>query len=232
MLIRRLRRSLALRGPGRTTMLAGRWLGFHLRHGLRPSPAGFDLEFGMATAASADVAGERKGGPGVEYGPVDLVHFSALLAQVEIAGGDFVFLDIGCGRGRALMLASYYPFRQIRGVEYDRDLEQSAQRHLAQWASRRRRGQRCFDLAAAWEDAAEWSFPVAPSVFYFNEPLLEPTLRRLAARIRQSLLADPRPAYVLYLGDWGAPVWEESPGFEPIYHHEDRSVYRWRSPGA
>ena len=229
-LVQRARRSVALRGWGRTARLGGLWLGFHLRHGLRPAPPGFDLEFGLDTDADGDVAGERKGSvAGVEYGPVDLEHFAALMRQVDVSSGEFAFLDFGCGRGRALLLASFYPFRQIRGVEYDRELQQSAERHVAAW---RPRGQRCFDLGTAWEDAAAWEFPVAPSVFYFNEPLGEAELRVVAERIRRSLQAAPRPAYVLYLGDWGAPVWEAAGDFELLYREDDRTAYRWRVDGG
>ncbi|HUX67484.1 MAG TPA: class I SAM-dependent methyltransferase [Terriglobales bacterium] len=261
-LIARVRRSLLLRGWRRTLRLGARWVGFHLRHGRRPAPPGFDLEFGLDTDAAGDVAGERKGSvAGVEYGPVDVEHFAGLMRQVDVSSGEFVFLDFGCGRGRALLLASLYPFRQIRGVEYDRELQQSAERHLAAWgrrgwlatfcrgrsrwslggrasipgagrrlglgASPRCRQQRCFDLGTVWEDATAWEFPVAPSVFYFNEPLGEAELRVVAARIRRSLAAAPRPAYVLYLGDWGAPVWEEGGDFELLYRYDDRSAYRW-----
>lgn len=265
-LVQRVRRSVALRGWGRTARLGGLWLGFHLRHGLRPAPPGFDLEFGLDTDADGDVAGERKGSvAGVEYGPVDLEHFAALIRQVDVSSGEFAFLDFGCGRGRALLLASFYPFRQIRGVEYDRELQQSAERHVAAWGRRRRRGwlatfclgrsrwslggrasipgegrplglgasprcrqQCCFDLGTVWEDATAWEFPVAPSVFYFNEPLGEAELGVVAERIRRSLQAAPRPAYVLYLGDWGAPVWEAAGDFELLYREDDRTAYRWR----
>lgn len=224
----RLWRSLRYRGLRRTARLAARWAAFHLRHGRRAAPPGFDLEFGMATDLGDDVPGERAAAPGVEYGPVDLLHFAALLRQVDIAAGGFVFCDFGCGRGRALMLASEYPFHAIRGVEYDRDLYASAERHLARWAALRRPEQRCTDIGVEWGDAVTWAFPVAPSVFYFNEPLYPLDLQSLATRIRASLATAPRPAYVIYLGDWGQPVWEAAGDFERLYQDDDRFVYRWK----
>lgn len=184
----------------------------------------------METDLGDDIPGERKAAQGVEYGPVDLMHFAALLRHVDVASGDFVFCDFGCGRGRALMLASEYPFRAIRGVEYDRDLHASAVRHLERWAALGRREQRCSDIHADWGDAVTWDFPVAPSVFYFNEPLYPDPLARLAGRIRSSLAATPRPAYVIYLGGWGQPVWEAGGDFERLYQNEDRFVYRWKGP--
>ncbi|MGH9392555.1 MAG: hypothetical protein ACRD1E_00150 [Terriglobales bacterium] len=227
----RFRRSLALRGRWRTLRLALLWCRFRLLHPRRSPPPGFDLEFSFETDRDGDTAGARKSAvAGVEYGPVDLEHFAALMRQVDARSGEFVFCDFGCGRGRALMLASAYPFRQIRGVDYDRDLVLSAQRHLERWARRRWPRQLCRDLAAEWADATTWAFPVAPSVFYFNEPLFPPALEIVAARIRASLAAAPRPAYVLYLGDWGQAVWEGAGDFETVYAFEGRHVYRWR-PG-
>jgi len=229
-LVFRWRRSVHLRGSWRTLRLAALWCAFRLRHPRRAAPPGFDLEFGVHTDQDGDTAGERATPvEGVEYGPVDLEHFAELIAQVEFSRADFVFCDFGCGRGRALMLASEFPFRQIRGVEYDRELARSAQRHLERWARRRWPKQRCRDVVVEWGDATAWSFPVAPSVFYFNEPLHPPQLAIVAERIRASLAADPRPTYVLYLGDWGTNIWEADAGFELVFARDDRRVYRWRT---
>jgi|GEM_PF-3228909 len=225
----RWRRSVRLRGHWRTLRLAALWCAVRLRHPGRAVPPGFDLEFGLATDRNGDKPGERATPvQGVEYGPVDLEHFAELMALVEFTRNDFVFCDFGCGRGRALMLASAFPFRQIRGVEYDRDLARSAQCHLERWARRRWPSKRCHDFGVEWADATGWDFPIAPSVFYFNEPLNPPQLAVVAARIRASLAAHPRDAYVLYLGDWGAPVWEAEHDFALVFAADDRRAYRWQ----
>src|SRR5271167_4480579 len=46
---------------------------------------------------------------------------------------DFVFLDLGSGKGRTLLMASDYPFRRIVGVELLLTLHQAAQDNLGKY---------------------------------------------------------------------------------------------------
>jgi len=45
---------------------------------------------------------------------------------------DFIFIDLGSGKGRTLLMASDYPFRRIVGVELLLALHQIAQENLEQ----------------------------------------------------------------------------------------------------
>ncbi|HVA64202.1 MAG TPA: hypothetical protein VNF74_10795 [Terriglobales bacterium] len=227
----RMRRSLAYRGAGRTLRVAVALAGYRLRRGFRaPRPHAFDLEFGTETASLAQASryqGAGEGGNGHE--PIDTVDFANLIAPLAgvIAGGGFTFLDFGSGQGRALLLASDYPFARIVGVEHGLELHQSAERNLARYRSRR---QRCPAIESLWADATTWELPLEPTVFYFCEPFQEPLLRRMAERVRASLGAHPRAGYVLYVGSLAA-VWEASGAFATLAAGCESRVYRWRGSG-
>ena len=77
---------------------------------------GRDLAHGEATAP------EITGYAGVSVSRFELVlgHWRTLAGETRIP--EFAFADIGCGKGRALMLASRWPFREVWGVELDRSL--------------------------------------------------------------------------------------------------------------
>ena len=47
----------------------------------------------------------------------------------------FTFVDVGSGKGRALLLASDYPFREIIGVELSPDLDRVARSNIARYPS-------------------------------------------------------------------------------------------------
>ena len=237
-----LRRSLIYRRSWRTLRLGLKLALLPLRRGRHaPRREAFDLEFGVATGAEDAPVGERKAVEGGVYGPVDTAKFTLLLrhggsghaASIEAAlrRRPYDFYDFGCGRGRALMLASEYPFGRIRGVEYDRALLESARSNLALWlapGSPAAKHIRCRDIAVEWEDAAAWAFPQqAPAVFFINEPVGEPALGRIAARIRASLAAAPRPAFVVYLGGRYRHLWESEGDFDVIYTRGDDRVYRY-----
>ena len=76
---------------------------------------------------------------------------------------DFVFVDLGSGKGRTLLMASDYPFRRIVGVELLPALHQAAQNNLSKYRSE---SQKCFALEAICGDATGFPFPAEPLVLY------------------------------------------------------------------
>src|SRR3954453_20019425 len=50
---------------------------------------------------------------------------------------DYTLVDIGCGKGRVLMLATEYAFREIAGVELNPALARLARRNVRKWMRRR-----------------------------------------------------------------------------------------------
>jgi len=226
-----MRRSLGYRGAGRTLRVAVALAGYRLRRGWgAPRPHAFDLEYGTDTVSLAQASqyqGGAEGGNGHE--PIDTVEFAQLMAPLAgvVEAGGFTFVDLGSGQGRALLLASDYPFARIVGVEHGLELHQSAERNLARYRSPR---QRCREVASVWADATTWELPLQPALFYVCEPFQEALLRRVAERVRASLAVHPRPGYVLYVGSLAA-VWEESGGFEAVAAGHESRAYRWRGGG-
>jgi SAM-dependent methyltransferase len=223
----RFRRSLGYRGLGRTLRVGGALAAYRLRRGLAaPRPHAFDLEFGTDTVSltgGETVAGATAGNG---HEPIDPVDFAQIMAALAIEHQRFDFIDFGSGQGRALMLAAAYPFARVIGIEYARELHESALGNLERW--RRRGAQRAGEVASVWADAAAWELPHRPAVYYFCEPFQEVMMRRMAARLRASLEGAPRPAYVLYVGDWFRPVWEQPGDFETLAAHYFDRVYRYR----
>jgi hypothetical protein len=64
-------------------------------------------------------------------------HFRRLMTAVP-APPQSVFVDFGCGKGRALMLAAEHGFRRVVGVEFAHDLCAVAARNLEGYTRRRR----------------------------------------------------------------------------------------------
>src|SRR5262245_61303392 len=53
-----------------------------------------------------------------KYYPINPDEFRQMLAEVGADYSGFTFVDFGAGKGRALLLASEYPFAKIIGVEF------------------------------------------------------------------------------------------------------------------
>jgi len=149
----------------------------------------------------------------------------ALREQTHADFCDFIFIDLGSGKGRTLLMASDYPFRRIVGVELLPALHQTAQQNLAKY---RGESQKCFALQAICGDATDFSFPAEPIVLYLFNPLPESGLRRTIANLEQSLRDHPRAAYVLYHNPLLAHVLSESAAFSKIGGTHQYAIYASR----
>ncbi len=119
----------------------------------------------------------------------------ALHQHTRLDFHDFVFLDLGSGKGRTLLMASDYPFRRIIGVELLSALHHAAQGNLGKYRSE---SQKCFALESICSDANGFHLPAEPTVLYLFNPFPEAGLKRMVANLEQSLRAHPRSVYVLY----------------------------------
>lgn len=129
------------------------------------------------------------------YQPTDPALFREMLGSLTLDFHDFVFIDIGSGKGRTLLMASDYPFRRILGVELLPELHRVAEENIRKYKSD---SQRCFALESTCGDAREFAFPPEPTVLYLFNPLPEAGLEQLLANLESSLREHPRQLRVIY----------------------------------
>jgi len=136
------------------------------------------------------------------YQPIEPELFREMMAELKIDFSQFTFIDIGSGKGRALLLAAEYPFQRILGVELLPELNLIAQQNIKKFSSPL---QRCRDIDAVRLDGAEFSFPREPLVILLFNPLPVEGLRKLVQNLEGSLRMNPREVRVVY----GNPIFEE-----------------------
>jgi SAM-dependent methyltransferase len=138
-----------------------------------------------------------------------LERWQQALAGTPYGIEDYTFLDIGCGKGRVLMLASDAPFRRIVGVELSPALTAIAESNMAKWNTA---PHLCSDIDILNVDALETPIPDSPVVLYiynsFNLYVMLPLLERLQAlaRTRSS------PIDLIYAKPQQAPLVDAVPG--------------------
>jgi SAM-dependent methyltransferase len=166
----------------------------------RYGDAEYDWEHRVNTTSAA--VGWRERLLGVFHSPYQptepgLFHemMGALSRQTGFSFGDFVFIDLGSGKGRTLLMASDYPFCRVVGVELLPALNLIAQENLNKYRSD---AQKCFAIESTCADAAGFDFPGEPIVLFLFNPFPESGLRRVIANLEQSLREYPRKVYVLY----------------------------------
>jgi hypothetical protein len=135
---------------------------------------------------------------GNDYAAIEPIRFKHVLAGFDIAFEGYTFVDFGSGKGRALLLASEFPFRRILGPELHTIAEQNIQRY-------RSTTQRCRDIQSLNVDFADHMLPSEPSILFFFNPCRTRVLAAVVAGIGRSLVVHPRPLYIAYV----APTLEQ-----------------------
>ena len=160
------------------------------------------------------------------YQPTEPTLFREMLASLTQARPtidfrEFIFLDIGAGKGRALLLAADYPFRRILGIELLPELRRVAVENIARYKSD---SQRCFAVDCLLGDAVDFPFPPEPTVLYLFNPLPQAGLIRMIGNLERSLEEHPRPVFVIYHNPLLEPVLARS-AFKRIAGTPQYSIY-------
>jgi hypothetical protein len=148
---------------------------------------------------------------------------------------DFVFIDLGAGLGRPVMVASLYPFRECIGVEMSPRLVEQARENITVWT---RTPRPCANLQMRAGDATEVSWPHTPLVIYMFNPFEEPVVSRLLDSLDKATRNGSVPIYVLYVHPVAAAVFEAHPSVQVIsstechLNTEERSVDLFTDKGA
>ncbi len=197
------------------------------RDGLRPTlnkavavaaDGFFDLRYGVETQAWAElrdltIRGDHRA-QGARYQPT---HVGPLRRMLRVLRHRFTpgraFVDLGCGKGRALMVAAEFGFPVIRGIEFAHELCAVATANCA--AYKRRRG-----IATAFhiiEADVVW-YPLVGDetvIFMFN-PFDAAIMSRVLDNITASLAASPRRLLILYHNPRQSRVIAQRAPFSPV----------------
>ena len=160
------------------------------------SGIGLDLYFRVETRGTVSV--ETLGTPpefSDSYSPVEWFSLPPVLKRFGI-GPDDVFLDLGCGKGRALFIAACFPFAKVIGVELAESLAIAARRNCESFL--RRRHVRCHDIEIIHADAAEYDIAPEVTVVFLSNPFRDVPFDRVLQNIRATVCLNPRTLRVVY----------------------------------
>ena len=127
------------------------------------------------------------------YQPTDPQIFREMMEHVGADLSGYTFIDLGSGKGRALLLAREYPFARFVGMELLPELHAVARQNVRRL---RDEEQGRFELLCG--DAREFAFPEGPIFLYFFDPFPAPILAVVMANLERSLHGSPRPVFIGY----------------------------------
>ncbi len=169
---------------------------------------------GAVTPAASELIGEA--------GPLEKARYQAMarlpliwaIEALDINPSKFGFIDYGSGRGRLLLTAARFPFREVIGIEFSRVLHRQAcdnirnhpREHLA-----------CTEIASLHANALDFEFPEGDWIAFLFNPFTEDVLRRVAQRIVEYTRASRGRIYVVFANSDRLPVLRNIPGLKRIH---------------
>jgi SAM-dependent methyltransferase len=163
------------------------------------------------------------------YQPSEPQEFRELMSKVMIDFADYTFIDLGSGKGRALLLASEYPFRKIIGVEIQRDLHDIAEQNIARFSSPE---QKCSYIVSWFGDARNFEFPNEPLLVYLFNPFPEYVFATVLANVEKTWREHPRPIYIVYNTPLAKSAIEGASFLQKLRDTDRYQLYRARTDRA
>lgn len=127
-----------------------------------------------------------------------------------------IFLDIGAGKGRAMLVASQYPFLRVEGVELNPRLASIAADNIALW-QQRGSAEILAPILLHHADAAAHPLPPAPLLVHLFHPFEAPLLRRFLRHLERDLTHHPRPLDLVYINAEHDSILDRHPAFRRIW---------------
>ena len=158
--------------------------------------------------------------PSILRGLVELWAEAAAAHGPAPKRGRYSFVDIGAGKGRAMLVASELGFQHVIGVELNPAMAEIAERNVAQWTSSRAGDETAEPVApvrVVEMDALEFAFPAGPCVAFLFHPFEAPLMKRLLRRMEAQFATRPGELDVLYVNAECAAVFDANPAFERLW---------------
>jgi SAM-dependent methyltransferase len=154
----------------------------------------FDARFGTDTAAPVFGSDRRPGAYFYVATTASLIY--EILNYLALQADTFAFVDMGSGKGRALLVASEFAFAKIVGVELSSHLHRIAAENIKRYGPKT---QQCTDFELHCMDVVDYDYGPEPPVLFLFDPFGRETLQSVIANLEASLTAKPRDAYVVYV---------------------------------
>jgi SAM-dependent methyltransferase len=153
------------------------------------------------------------------YQPSYWLALAVGMRGIRPAGGD-CFVDLGCGKGRVLYLASWYRFERIIGVDLDPRMTAIARQNLA----RARGPRRVRSVEILEQDARMVALPDRLRVAFLFNPFVGPVFRTVVQRLADNADRNAMPLRLIYANPVEKAVLA-SLGFTQVHESRHCSVF-------
>ena len=128
------------------------------------------------------------------YEAVNYFMLERLLAEFRKISSSAFIVDLGCGKGRVMVVAAHFGFTHITGIDFAKELCEEASRNMEKTQSA--------IPGISWKviHANVLDYTILPEdfVFFMFNPFVEETLDSFLSKLEESCRLFPRKTYFLY----------------------------------
>ena len=185
----------------------------------------FDSKYGVDTATDVlldeyDVPEEATRGAGY-YQAIHEGVLRTIISNLVPDTQAFDFIDIGSGKGKALLVASKFPFRRVLGVELSPRLHAVAAANIQAFTASAEAV--CGDVSSACIDARELSGLGDKTLLFVFNPFEEGPMQDFVKRLETE--AKDRTVFVAYLNPRARRPFDESTTFTSLLETQRLAVF-------
>jgi SAM-dependent methyltransferase len=169
---------------------------------------GVETNQGVSHSVFAGMSDEIREHAG-DYGPTHPALFQRIVQTSGVDPSRYTFVDLGCGKGRILIVAAKYPFKAIVGVEADGSLCKTAKQNLKRWGQRRSDRR----VKVVHRDARTFDWPEGNLFIFMYSPFRGPVFKRVAERLAGAAGESGRAMVIAYSADREGDTLEQTGRF-------------------
>lgn len=150
----------------------------------------------------------------VDYMPLGYYPIFSALKRIPIAKPQTVFLDYGCGKGRAVVVGASMPYKRVVGIEISEQLFSIAKTNIEKMKFKKASHVDLYNM-----DATEYLITEDVNLIYFFNPFKGSVLQKVISNIKDSYERYPREIYIIYFyndhfekeiytSDWIVKIWQ------------------------
>ncbi len=175
-----------------------------------------ESKYGIHTTGADELHGLEKKGIDISHATIYMPASYDMLEDIleEISKYKPThFLDIGCGKGRAMAVAAHYGFNKITGLDFSKELIIAAEENMRSVA----KGFPSLSYKLINNDAFYYEIPNDVDCIFLFNPFDEMIMSAVLENIKKSLRQKTRTLFIIYLNPLHKNVFLNN-GFKEIFY--------------
>lgn len=183
----------------------------------------YDRILGIETAGYYNSVGEdiSSNRDMVSYQPAPYGRLEKMIVYLKLTPDD-IFVDLGCGKGRAVFFVALRRLKKVIGVELDQSLIDIAKKNLNNLKIKRTP----IELIRA--DAVNFDIK-EESIFFMFNPFGQLTVEKVLNNIKESLIVNPRRVRIVYYAPAHRHLLDSRDWLVPEGRIENDNCLVWRN---